>query len=421
MITIQMYVEVGAVTYGALGLSGSTAGVSWDGGCPFGGESYSKYAWENYVVTSPFANTLYLASTLETLGADNEFAYMGAGNYFCYYISSIMVGDQVLKTVKEELASTLADGVLAKFNDAKYLQLISYGAGLSDSNTTIEIIDDPLGQKGKVLHVNAVPVFGLGTPYIEISLPKSIINKFTMTYRMVISDADNSANAWGFLMPAWINLQPATSVETWTEMQVSAGSGTQTFKIGLNQAKTFDLYLSEVTTDVDKGANRELYNQTLCEKLIDNQLATFNELAYVNYVEGQDLEIFEAEIIDDPLGEKGKVLHVTAKPLAVAQLGTPRLVLFLPKAVTTQFTLNYRVSIDGADDSINAWGIMWPGASAFVGGSWDLGLKTCSNVNQWTNNPVGGGYAGRDYIVIGLNQAKTYDFYFSSVVEGWVN
>ena len=79
---------------------------------------------------------------------------------------------------------------------------------------------------------------------------------------------------------------------------------------------------------------RELYNQTLCEKLIDNQLATFNELAYVNYVEGQDLEILEAEIIDDPLGEKGKVLHVTAKPLAVAQLGTPRIVLFLPKAVT---------------------------------------------------------------------------------------
>ena len=242
-----------------------------------------------------------------------------------------------------------------------------------------------------------------------------------MTYRMVISDADNSANAWGFLMPGWINLQPATSVETWTEMQVSAGSGTQTFKIGLNQAKTFDLYLSEVTTDVDKGANRELYNQTLCEKLIDNQLATFNELAYVNYVEGQDLEILEAEIIDDPLGEKGKVLHVTAKPLAVAQLGTPRIVLFLPKAVTAQFTLNYRVTIDGADDSINAWGIMWPGASAFAGGSWDLGLKTCSNVEQWTNNPVGGGYAGRDYIVIGLNQVKTYDFYFSSVVEGLVN
>ena len=64
---------------------------------------------------------------------------------------------------------------------------------------------------------------------------------------------------------------------------------------------------------------------------------------------------------------------------------------------------------------------MWPGASAFAGGSWDLGLKTCSNVEQWTNNPVGGGYAGRDYIVIGLNQVKTYDFYFSSVVEGWVN
>jgi hypothetical protein len=60
--------------------------------------------WENFVVTAPLGDSLYLV--------------MGVvGVTFEYYISSIMVGDQILKIVKDELAPTLADDEVAKYDN----------------------------------------------------------------------------------------------------------------------------------------------------------------------------------------------------------------------------------------------------------------------------------------------------------------
>ena len=318
--------------------------------------------------------------------------------------------------INGELLAKLDQKTYAKFDDERYVYYFE-NVAVNNMVATAEIIDDEKGVYDKVLHISG----NGGYNKFYIYLPKALPANFTIQYRM---DATPLAdvNLWEVMTvsESWAGAWRSATVENWATYDITAAygyEGKDKLAIGVNNLGDFDLYIAII----EKKLTRAELTEELASKLVDNQLATFDESAYLTFVEGQDLEILEAEIIDDPLGEKGKVLHVTAKPLAVAQLGTPRLVLFLPKAVTTQFTLNYRVSIDGADDSINAWGIMWPGASAFVGGSWDLGLKTCSNVNQWTNNPVGGGYAGRDYIVIGLNQVKTYDFYFSSVVEGWVN
>ena len=318
--------------------------------------------------------------------------------------------------INGELLAKLDQKTYAKFDDERYVYYFE-NVAVNGKIATAEIIDDEKGVYDKVLHISG----NGGYNKFYIYLPKALPANFTIQYRMDATPLAD-ANLWEVMTASesWAFNWRSAKVENWTSYDITEGygyEGKDKLAIGVNMVGDFDLYIAII----EKKLTRAELTEELASKLIDNQLATFDESAYLTFVEGQDLEIFEAEIIDDPLGEKGKVLHVTAKPLAVAQLGTPRIVLFLPKAVTAQFTLNYRVVIDGADDSINAWGIMWPGASAFAGGSWDLGLKTCSNVEQWTNNPVGGGYAGRDYIVIGLNQVKTYDFYFSSVVEGWVN
>ena len=411
VVTIQMYVVHGGVNYGSLGLSGSATGVVW--GSPMGGDQYSLQNWENFVVTAPLGDSLYLV--------------MGVvGVTFEYYISSIMVGDQILKIVKDELVTTLADDEVAKYDNEKYLQLISYGVNLSSANTTAEIVDDPLDNSEtprKVLKISGTNASGWGKIYLN--LPKKINGTFTMEYRMVGSSAGagsiwsimDAAEGWG----SWVDAY-GDSTTPWTTLTNGNWNGQEKIVIGLNQMVPFEIYIAKITTEVDKAANRELYNEILAEKLVDNQLATFDEIAYLNYVDGQDLEYFNAEIVDDPLGEKGKVLHVTVKSLAVAQFGTPRLVLFLPKVPTLQNTVSYMVTIEGADNSANAWGIMLPGATAYSGGTWDLGLKTCTNVETWTNWPIGGVYAGLDYIVIGINNPQvTFHFYISGVLDGWVN
>jgi len=336
-----------------------------------------------------------------------------AQGYIESYESSAVTKRQ---EINDELLAKLDENTYAKFDDERYVYYFE-NTGLNGKTATAEIIDDVKGVYDKVLHISG----NGGYNKFYINLPKALPANFTIKYRM---DATPLAdvNLWEVMTASegWAGAWRSATVDKWSSYDITAAygyEGKDKLVIGVNNVGDFDLYIAIV----EKKFTKEELTETLSAKLVGDQLATFDEAAYLSFVEGQDVAVLETEIIDDPLGEKGKVLHVTVKPVAVASYGTPRLVLFLPKAITAQFTMNYRVTIEGADDAANAWGIMWPGTSAFAGGSWDLGLKPATNVEQWSNWPIGGGYAGRNYIVIGLNRVTTFDFYISGVVEGWVN
>ena len=416
-VTVILYVEVGSVggDGGGFGFSASTTSAAWS---EFGAAGIiQKGKWVPVVLNILDDDLISFAMSCEVIGADNPNATAGAGGYTVYYIAEILAGDQSgsfdsdIAIVKPK--TNLDVGQVANFDCNEYLSLISVYPN-DIANQTLEILPTYNG-KTNVLHIG-----GTLTAWtkIAIKLPEKINSVVSIEY-MIDVTGSGDASGWQIMNASegwdasWQNSN--ADVTKWSLLSSSAWAGNSRFVIGVNSTITsFDLYISEVTTDVDKSV--------LADKLTDSQLAVYDSSAYLNYVASQDLITFEKEIINDPLDTSAnprKVLHVTAKTNPTPYYGTPRIVLYLPKAVTASFTMEYRMIYSAPDGSANAWGIMWPGTGPLTGGTWDLGLQPCTNVEQWTEWSIGGGYAGLDYVVIGLNNgAQTYDLYISLITEG---
>ncbi|MBE5737604.1 MAG: hypothetical protein E7348_04305 [Clostridiales bacterium] len=421
-VTFQIYVEQGGLDgLGSIGISVSDSAASWgDGSIPsiYSGK-FASNCWFNVCLTSVHENVIYLA--LSPLTTET-------GSYFTYYISTIMNGDQTAALYAEECKDVLGKTSLdideaASFDIDEYKNLVK--TSLVES-PVVEILPEYKDANGDVrngvLHLQFVSkATGLGTNSVEILLPKTISGKATIEYQISINQTAGTVydtNVWGFLPAAgWGALQTNASVTTWSTLSDSNFSGLNSIKLGFNQwdpstVILFDLYISEVTTDVDKAANRELYNQTLSAKLVDNQLATFDELAYLNYVEGffYNSEVTVAynlavEIVND--AEKGKVIRISNGDVPAGNYG--RIRISLPKIITATFTLNYKVVSVAQSAGSNLIGIQH---GEIAGWEYYWPLTQDSNWNTVTIDS----YVDKDYFEIILQGHTTFEIYISTVL-----
>ncbi len=405
-ITMQMYVKYGAVGGGLLGLSASSTGVAW--GSPVTSQDKSMETWEIFVITAPLADSLYFIMSV-------------TGVTFEYYISSIMVGDQTLKPIKDELAPTLEGTEIARFDDERYLQLISYGVNLNESNTTATIVDDPLDVSEtprKVLKVAGSNANGWGKVYIN--LPKAISESFTMEYRMVGS-SDGAGSIWSIMDASegwgtWIDAYGDENTP-WTTLTNANWAGQEKFVVGLNQMAPFELYIAVVNNNLTAAEQKEY----LASKLGDDKLAEFNEDMYLNLIGSTfynesltALLPVATQIVEDELdtnATRRKVLKISNGEVPARYFGT--LHINLPKTITSSFTLEYRTECE-FDDGYGSYMSVVNGTVA----GWDYATPLNYNTDGWQTITIDS-YAGQSAFNIYVNTSiVSFNIYISIVYNG---
>ena len=308
--------------------------------------------------------------------------------------------------VIDDLAAALGEKEYAKFNNENYVYFFENTAQ-NDKVASAEIVQDPKGEKGNVLHISG----NGGYNKVYIYLPKALPKTFSIEYRM-IANATAANYLWDFMTGAegWSGVWCSAQVDAWTTYNVSAGfgyEGKDKLVIGFNNVGDFDLYISII----EYQPTAEEIKADLVSKLGENELGRFDEKAYTTYVTSffynADVTAeykVKTDLVNDSV--KGNVIRISNGEVPAGNYG--RIKISLPKAITSRFTLNYKVvstATAGATSLMSLQHGVYPG--------WDYAWPLSQN-SDWTTVTIDS-YAGKDYFEIILQGYDSFEIYVSVV------
>ena len=148
----------------------------------------------------------------------------------------------------------------------------------------------------------------------------------------------------------------------------------------------------------------------LAAALTESRYAKYDDERYVYCVENKAVngQTVNVEIIDDVKGEKGKVLHISGDG------NFNQIILHLPKTITGNFAIDYRMKTTAMNESTYYWQIMT------ATGGWDHSAFQPVDVDEWTTYAIDAsayGYVGSNQIIIGTNAIGSFDLYITMVYD----